>query len=53
MFLKPKAPIRRAAARIHDELCRAVGQVCDLFTEAERANFFRAADMEVIERNAL
>ena len=45
-FAKLKALIRRAAARTHDELWRAVGQVCDLFTEQECANFFRAAGYE-------
>lgn len=42
-FAKLKALIRRAAARTYDELWRAVGQVCDLFTKEECANFFKAA----------
>lgn len=45
-FAKLKALIRRAAARTYDELWRTVGQVCDLFTEEECANFFRAAGYE-------
>jgi len=42
-FAKLKALIRRAAARTYDELWRAVGHVCDLFTEEECFNFFKAA----------
>jgi len=35
--------IRRAAARTYDELWRVVGHVCDLFTDEECRNFFKAA----------
>ena len=42
-FAKLKALIRKAAARTYDELWRAVGYVCDLFTEEECTNFFKAA----------
>lgn len=45
-FAKLKALIRRAAARTYDDLWRAVGQVCDLFTEDECYNFFKAAGYE-------
>jgi transposase len=45
-FAKLKALIRRAAARSYDELWRAVGHVCDLFTEDECFNFFKAAGYE-------
>ncbi len=42
-FAKLKALIRKAAARTYDDLWRAVGEVCDLFTEDECQNFFNAA----------
>lgn len=42
-FAKLKALIRRAAARTYDELWQAVGHVCDLFTEEECYNSFKAA----------
>lgn len=42
-FSKLKALIRKAAARTFDELWRAVGHVCDLFSEEECYNFFEAA----------
>lgn len=45
-FAKLKALIRRAAARTYEDLWRAVGHVCDLFTEDECYNFFRAAGYE-------
>jgi len=45
-FAKLKALIRRAAARTYDELWQAVGDVCDLFTEEECYNFFKAAVYE-------
>jgi len=45
-FAKLKAQIRRSAARIYDDLWRVVGHVCDLFTEDECYNFFRAAGYE-------
>ena len=45
-FAKLKALIRRAAARTYDELWQAVGDVCDLFTEEECYNFFKAAGYE-------
>ena len=45
-FAKLKALIRRAAARSYDELWQAVGHVCDLFTEEECYNFFKAAGYE-------
>ena len=35
VFAKLKALIRRAAARTYDDLWRAVGHVCDLFTDEE------------------
>ena len=41
-----KALIRRAAARTYEDLWRAVGHVCDLFTEEECYSFFKAAGYE-------
>ncbi|MEQ8901530.1 MAG: hypothetical protein RID11_19835 [Roseovarius sp.] len=41
-----EALIRRAAARTYDDLWRGVGNVCDLFTEEECYNFFKAAGYE-------
>lgn len=43
---KLKALIRKAAARTYDELWRAVGRVCDLFSDEECYNFFKAAGYE-------
>ena len=40
---KIKALVRKAAARSYDALWKAVGHVCDLFTEDECLNDFRAA----------
>ncbi len=45
-FSKLKALIRKAAARTYDELWRAVGQVCTLFSDNECHNFFKAAGYE-------
>ncbi|TVP96681.1 MAG: IS630 family transposase, partial [Roseinatronobacter sp.] len=45
-FAKLKALIRRAAARTYDELSRTVGHVCDLFTDEECYNSFKAAGYE-------
>lgn len=42
-FSKLKALIRKAAARTYDDLWRAVGNVCDLFSAAECENYFTAA----------
>ncbi|HEV8034831.1 MAG TPA: IS630 family transposase, partial [Yoonia sp.] len=41
-----KALIRKDAARTYDDLWQAVGRVCDLFSEEECYNFFRAAGYE-------
>lgn len=45
-FSKLKALIRKAAARTYDELWKAVGNVCNLFTDEECYNFFVAAGYE-------
>ena len=42
-FSKLKALIRKAAARTFEDLWKAVGHVCNLFTEEECCNFFNAA----------
>ncbi len=42
-FSKLKALIRMAAARTYDELRKTVGHVCDLFSDEECSNFFKAA----------
>ena len=42
-FSKLKALIRKAAARTYDDLWRAVGNVCDLFSARECENYFTAA----------
>lgn len=43
-FSKLKALLRKAKARTYDELWRAVGQVCDLFTPQECWNYFKATN---------
>ncbi len=45
-FSKLKALIRKAAARSYDELWKAVGTVCDLFSDEECRNYFEAAGYE-------
>ncbi|MGY6547470.1 MAG: transposase [Roseinatronobacter sp.] len=42
-FAKLKAPLRKAAARSHDHLWRAVGHVCALFTDKKCRDSFKAA----------
>ena len=42
-FSKLKALIRKAAARTYHELWQAVGRVCELFSDEECYNFFKAA----------
>ena len=42
-FSKLKAHLRRIGARTIDDLWRAVGSICDLYTPDECQNFFRAA----------
>jgi len=42
-FSKLKALIRNAATRTYEDLWGAIGQVCDLFTQEECFNFFKAA----------
>lgn len=45
-FSKLKTLIRKAAARSYDALWQAVGQVCNIFTDEECYNFFKAAGYE-------
>ena len=45
-FAKLKALIRKAAARSYDELWAATGTVCDLFSNDECINYFKAAGYE-------
>ena len=45
-FAKLKASLRKAAARTYQDLWKAVGHVCDLFTEDECLNYFIAAGYE-------
>ena len=45
-FAKLKALIRKAAARTYHDLWQAVGHVCDLFTDEQCFNFFKAAGYE-------
>ena len=42
-FAKLKAHLRAMAMRTIDELWKAIGQICDLFTSEECANYFEAA----------
>ena len=45
-FSKPRALIRKAAARTYDQLWAAVGRVCELFSDEECCNYFKAAGCE-------
>jgi len=45
-FAKLKTLIRKAAARTYDDLWQAVGSVCDLFSDEQCYNFFKAAGYE-------
>jgi transposase len=42
-FAKLKAHLRAMAMRTIDELWKAIGQICDLFTPEECENYFNAA----------
>lgn len=45
-FSKLKALLRKHAARNYNDICSAVGQICDLFTPQECRNYFKAAGYE-------
>ena len=42
-FAKLKAHLRKAAARTFDDLWRAIGDICDIFTPQECWNFIKDA----------
>jgi hypothetical protein len=42
-FAKLKAHLRATAARTIDELWRAIGSICKLFSPEECSNYFTAA----------
>ena len=42
-FSKPKAHLRRIGTRTIDDLWRAVGSICDLYSPDECRNYFAAA----------
>ncbi len=46
VFAKLKTLTRKAAARTYDALWKAVGNVCDLFSDEECQNYFNAAGYE-------
>lgn len=45
-FAKLKALIRKAAARSYDDVWKAAGAICDLYTSQECENYFNAAGYE-------
>ena len=45
-FSKLKTLIRKAAARTYSELWAAVGHACNLFSDEECYNYFKAAGYE-------
>ena len=45
-FSRLKTLIRKAAARNYDQLWQTVGYVCNLFSDEECYNFFKAAGYE-------
>jgi transposase len=52
-FSKLKAHLRKAAARTIDDLWKAVGKICDLFSPQECRNYFRDAGCRIwIQVNA-
>ncbi|MGV1792910.1 transposase [Rhizobium sp. A37_96] len=45
-FSKPKAPLRKRAARSFDAITKALGDIISLFSINECRNFFKAAGYE-------
>ena len=45
-FSKLKALLRKKAARTFEALCKALGDICDLFNPTQCRNFFKAAGYE-------
>jgi hypothetical protein len=41
-----KAHLRAAAARTIDDLCKAIGNICTLFSLEECSNYFQVAGYE-------
>ena len=46
LFSKIKTLMRKAAVRSYDDLWKAVGNICDLVTDEECYNYFKAAGYE-------
>ena len=53
IFAKLKALLRKAAARTYDDLWKAVGAVCDLFTEDGASNTSSPQDANPNDRDTL
>jgi len=47
-FAKLKAHLRKACARTFDEVWKAIGKICDLFSPSECRNYFKACGYEFI-----
>jgi len=47
-FSKLKAYLRKACARTFDEVWKSIGQICELFTQQECQNYFKACGYEFI-----
>jgi transposase len=45
-FAKIRNLIRKTAARTYDQLCQAVGNVCNIFKDEDCHNFFKATGYE-------
>ncbi len=52
-FAKLKAHLRAMAMRTIDELCKAIGQICDLFTPEKAQTTSKPQDMDSNERPML
>ena len=52
-FSKLKAHLRKAAARTYEELWKATGSICDLFSPSECWNFLEEQTMSPIRRPTL
>ena len=45
-FSKLKAYLRKAGARTFDDVWKAIGEICDMFSPTECRNYFKAAGYE-------
>lgn len=45
-FSKLKSHLRKACAKTYDQVLKTVGDICDLFSEQECLNYFKAAGYE-------